>query len=261
MSLVTKKICGFLIDMDGVLYVEDHPLPGAIETLEHLRARNIPFRFLTNTTMKSRAALVAKLNDLGFQATAEEIFSTCSVAAQWLKSNDIHKLHLLIPEEPAKDFSDFEMEDAEPEAVVIGDMGSQMNFDRLNQAFRMLKNGARLVALQKNKYWQKLDGITLDAGPFVVALEFAAETEAVVIGKPNAAYFETALKDMNLKADQTAMIGDDILTDIKGANDAGLTTFLVRTGKFRLKNLELPDIRPDHVLTSIADLPKFLDSE
>ena len=121
-----------------------------------------------------------------------------------------------------------------------------------------VKRGASLIALQKNRYWQTLDGLSLDVGAFVAALEYGAETEAAVIGKPNRAYFEVAVKDLGLPSHKVGMVGDDIFTDIKGGQAAGLTTILVKTGKFRAEDLASASVQPDYLLSSIRELPEIL---
>lgn len=256
-----NRIRGFLIDLDGVIYVENQLIPGAKTAIDFLRSENIPHRFLTNTTIRSRALLAEKLTRFGIATRPEEVFSTCAVAAHWAKNQGMRKLHLLLPTEPQTDFSEFELADENPDAVIIGDLGSGFTFDILNRAFQLVKAGAPLVALQKNRFWQTLDGISLDVGAFVAALEYAAEVRATLIGKPSVAYFQAALDDMGLAATDVAMIGDDIETDIRGGADAGLRTILVRTGKYAADDAARTAVAPDWILNSIADLTTWLREE
>ncbi len=249
---------GLLIDLDGVLYVEDEPIAGAQETIVWLRGHGIPFRFITNTTMRSRRTLTDKLQAFGIDAKTDEIFSTCVVAASWLSARGIERVHLLLPDDPKHDFEGFIQTDDQPQAVVVGDLAEGFTYGVLNHAFRLLKGGAQLVALQKNRFWQTADGLSMDAGPFVAALEYAAEVEAMVVGKPNPAYFEMALRDMGLQPEEVAMIGDDVSTDIAGAKRAGLTAILPQTGKFRQEHVGSAEIKPDVIIESIADLPELL---
>lgn len=254
----TSKLKGFLIDLDGVLYIEEKVISGAVETVNWLRESGIPFRFLTNTTRRSSFSLAKKLKNLGIQAEPNEMFSTCVVAAHWFKQKGIQRLHLLLPKEALEDFSEFEIGDINPQAVVVGDLGKDFNFEVLNRAFRLIKGGAQLIGLQKNRFWQTLEGQTMDVGAFVAALEYAAETEAIIIGKPNRAYFEMALKELCLPASEVAMIGDDIYTDIMGGHAVGLKTILVKTGKTQFDDLNKIDIKPDWIIDSIASLPTII---
>jgi len=254
-----KNIEGFLIDLDGVFYIEEQTIPGGVETVTWLRDQNYPIRFLTNTTMYSRASLVAKLARFGIQAEPGEMFSTAVVAAKWLAARDISRVQLLLPDDPQKDFAGFEISDRQPEVVVVGDMGERFNYDILNSAFLAVKGGAQLIALQKGRYWQKEDGLAMDAGAFVAALEYATETEAELIGKPNRAYFDTALKDIGLDPSRVAMIGDSLDADIGGAQAVGMPTILVRTGQY-VYDAEKPwPAQPDWTIDSIAELPGLFD--
>ncbi len=253
-----KSVEGFLVDLDGVLYVEQSLIPGAVETINWMRGQGLPFRFLTNTTVRSRKSLWQKLRNFGIDANLNEIFSTCVVAARWLKQKDIYKVHLLLPEVALEDFSEFENTEKSPQAVVVGDLGKDFNYENLNQAFRLIKNGAKLIGLQKNRYWETLGGLSMDVGPFVAALEYATETEAIIIGKPNRAYFQMALEDLNMPPSKVAMVGDDIYTDILGGDSVGTHTILVRTGKSQYDDLSKAEVKPDRTIKSIAELPEIL---
>jgi HAD superfamily hydrolase (TIGR01458 family) len=210
--------------------------------------------------MKSRDELVQKLNRFGIEAKPEEVFSTCVVAARWLARHEITRVQLLLPENSQEDFKELEITDEQPSAVVVGDLGKDFTYDVLNTAFLALRNGARLIALQKNRFWRTEKGPALDVGPWVAALEYAAETEATVVGKPNPSYFETALADMGPPASQVAMIGDDIQSDIMGAQAVGAKTILVKTGKYELDAEQKLTTQPDWILESIRDVPELLRS-
>jgi HAD superfamily hydrolase (TIGR01458 family) len=253
-----ENIKGFLIDLDGVLYIEDQVIPGAVETVNWLRQQGYPFRFLTNTTMLSRDSLVKKLLRLGIQAEAGDMFSTAVVAARWLADQGVSRVQLLLTDDAQKDFGGFEITTSRPEVVVVGDLGTAFSFEILNSAFLAVKAGARLVALQKGRYWQTKNGLALDTGAFVAALEYATETEAELIGKPNRAYFDTALADMGIDPSRVAMIGDDIHMDISGAQAVGMPTILVLSGKYVYDAQKPGSVKADWTLNSITDLPGLL---
>jgi HAD superfamily hydrolase (TIGR01458 family) len=142
--------------------------------------------------------------------------------------------------------------------VVVGDLGGLWDFATLNRAFRLLMDQTRppLVALGLTRYWRAEDGLRLDTGAFVRALEYAAGTSAVVLGKPDPAFYASAVDDLGLSAHEVVMVGDDIRADIDGAQRAGLTGVLVRTGKFSPSDLS-GDVSPGAVLDSIAHLPHW----
>lgn len=244
---------GLLLDLDGTLYVGDFPLPGAVEAIQAIVERGIPRRYLTNTTRLSRRGIAELLGRMGFPIGEEEIFTAPLAAVGWLESRGIRRVALYVPEAAREDFAGLEVVTDAPEAVVVGDLGEGWTFDRLNGAFRHLLGGAALVALQKNRYWRREDGLTLDAGPFVSALEYASGREAVVVGKPSTEFFRLAAERLGTRPEQVTVIGDDVEADVAGAQAAGMRGVLVRTGKYRPDVLARSGVRPDQVADSLAE--------
>ena len=257
---------GVLIDLDGVLYEGDRPVPGAAEAVEWLARREIPHLFLTNTTSRPRAALVEKLAGLGVATTADAILTPPVAADRWLSDHAPGPAALFVPAATADELCSVPHlpQDAESGAasVVVGDLGEGWSFPVLNRAFRQLMAEPRpvLVALGMTRYWRAADGLRLDVAPFVKALEHATGAEAVVLGKPAPAFYETALDAIGCGSDEVVMIGDDVVGDVGGAQHVGLRGVLVRTGKFRPADLS-GEIRPDAILGSIAALPDWWKAE
>ncbi len=250
---------GVLLDLDGVLYTGDEPVPGAAEVVDWLRQEGIPFRYLTNTTSRPRQAIVDRLAGMGITATPGQILTPAVAAGAWLRHHDISHPALFVPEATATEFADLGPVVAEGAgAVVVGDLGREWDFATLNRAFRLLMSEAQppLLALGLTRYWRADDGLRLDAGPFVRALEYASGRSAVVLGKPDAAFYDAAVNALDLQPQQVVMVGDDVRSDVGGAQAAGLTGVLVRTGKFAPSDLS-GDVTPDAVLDSIADLPEW----
>lgn len=248
-----SAVDGLLIDIEGVLVLGNEVIPGALEAIKALRARGIPFRFMTNTTVYCRYTLLDRLNALGFGCTIDELYTASYVAAQYLRSQNAQSyLPLLLPDAQLE-FTGIEVDEESPEFVVVGDLGASFTFARLNRAFRAVLNGAKLVALHKKRSWRTEQGIFMDAGPFVVALEYATDAAALVVGKPSAAYYRMVLADLALPPHRVAMIGDDVEADVRGAQLAGVQGWLVKTGRFRREDLQ-QGIWPDRVLGSIAEL-------
>ncbi|MBD3223428.1 MAG: TIGR01458 family HAD-type hydrolase [Caldithrix sp.] len=248
-----KKIKGLLIDLDGVIYNDSTPIRGSVKTVQWLINQSIPFRFITNTTMKSRSTLQLKLNAMGISVSKEHIFSAAYAAAKFVKQNKGNG-HLLMLEDAKTEFAGLADSTQPIDYVVVGDIGNMLSFDKLNDAFVHLINGAQLIAMQKNRFWLSDQGYKIDAGAFVALLEFAANKEAILIGKPQKRFFQMALQDLQLDINEVAMIGDDIESDIGGAKQVGLFNCLVKTGKFREHDLIQSALQPDMVLNSIADL-------
>lgn len=249
---------GLLLDLDGTLYASNIPIRGAAAAVRALAERGLRRRYLTNTTRRSRRALGEQLRAWGFPAADEEIFTAPLAAVRWLEEQDIRRIALYVPPAADEDFAAFERDGEAPEAVVVGDLGEGWDFPTLNRAFRQLLEGARLVALQKNRYWLTPAGLALDAGPFVAALEYASGQEAVVIGKPSSEFFRLAAASLELPPEHILMVGDDVEADVGGAQAAGLRGALVRTGKFREDVLQESGVEPDAILDSVAELPQLL---
>lgn len=245
---------GLLIDLDGTLYVEGEPIRGCQEALLKLRSSGLLLRFVTNTTRKPRREVLLGLRDIGFEAEEAEIFTPARAAALMLRNRRCFPL-----------VADSLFEDLEgmvptvnetPEYVLVGDLGEGFTYARLDDAFRCLMNGAQLLALQKNRYWRREGELSLDAGPFVAALEYASAKTATVVGKPERNFFQLALKDLNLEAHEVAMIGDDPESDVAGAKYAGLKSLQVKTGKYEA-GVETTS-EADLVLETFAALPEVL---
>ncbi|MFN8132897.1 MAG: TIGR01458 family HAD-type hydrolase [Solirubrobacteraceae bacterium] len=247
-----------LLDLDGVLYVEGEAVPGAPDAVARLRGAGLPLRFVTNTTARSREQTLARLAALGFEVAPSELVTPAALAAQMCAQRGLHRVALVMNDAVKGDFPGLEEADDGVEAVIMGDLGEQMGYATLNRAFRHVMAGAELIALQKNRFWLTADGLALDAGPFVAAIEYATGRQADVVGKPSAAFFELVLADLGTDAAHAAMVGDDVEVDVGGAQAAGLAGILVRTGKYRADVVAASGVRPAAVAGSIADVPALL---
>jgi HAD superfamily hydrolase (TIGR01458 family) len=254
-------IRGVLVDLDGVLYVEDEPVAGAREALARLRGAGVALAFVTNTTSRSRAQTLAKLQRLGFDIAAGELVTPAVLAVAHCLEHDRRRVQLVMNEEVKEDFAELIEDDgAHADAVIVGDLGEAFGYDVLNRAFRAVIAGAELIALQKNRYWLRADGLSLDVGPFVAALEYATRREALVMGKPSRAFFELVVAALGVEPAQAAMVGDDVESDVGGALAAGLAGVLVRTGKYTPDAERDAGVDPTATIDSIADLPDLLGS-
>ena len=240
---------GLLVDLDGTLYVGNEPVEGASEAVERLQASGLALRYVTNTTRKPRLAVREHLRSLGFEVEGAEIFTPARAAAGLIGDRSCYPL---VDESLLEDLRGVTLVEDSPDYVLVGDLGDGFTYARLNAAFRRLMNGAELLALQKNRYWRKEDGLSLDAGPFVAALEYASGKSATVVGKPERDFFRLALEDMGLEPHEVAMVGDDAEADVAGAQAAGLIGIQVRTGKYHPEDEAR---EADLVLDSIAELP------
>jgi phospholysine phosphohistidine inorganic pyrophosphate phosphatase len=253
---------GLLIDLDGVVYQGGHLIAGALETLNWIQTQGIPHLFVTNTSSRSRAALLRKFDSFGFTLEGDELMTPIVAAVEYLKGRQIGRIAAFVSDDALREFTDFEIVAAQSqmtvEAVIIGDLGESWDYQTMNNAFRLLMRVPRpeLIALGMTRYWRGQDGLLLDVAPFVSALENAAACEATVVGKPAAAFFQASLARMQCVAANCFMIGDDIEADVGAAQDCAIRGIQVRTGKFREADLH-GSIEPFAVLDSIADLPTW----
>ena len=253
-----EHVRALLIDLDGVLYVEEQPIAGAAEAVRRLRERGLPLRFVTNTTAHSHDQPLKKLVSLGLGVESGELVTPAALAVRHCRERGYQRVALIMNEEVKRDFNQLQETIGRADAVIIGDLGSAFGYDVLNHAFRQVMDGAELIALQKGRYWMRADGLSLDVGPFVAAIEFAADRHAYVVGKPAEGFFEQVLASVGVDAGAAAMVGDDIESDIGGALRAGLDAILVRTGKYREDRVRASRIQPTRVVDSIADVPALL---
>ena len=231
--------------------------------MKRLRDDGHRIRFVTNSTTKSRAQLAEQLREMGIAVEDDEIQTTGAVASQVLAGKRV--LALTMPG-MLDDLESLQLVGMNVDAVLLGgadegeETGRVFSYLNLNRAFHELEAGAELYCLHKNKWWQTADGARLDAGAFVAGLEYAADIEATVLGKPSNAYFAAALDALDAEPGLTWMVGDDLEGDIVGARNHGMKTILVRTGKFRPDEVERSSVQPDGIVSSIAQLPDWLDA-
>ncbi|WP_018140974.1 TIGR01458 family HAD-type hydrolase [Thioalkalivibrio sp. ALJ7] len=234
MSIVPPKglpgIRAVLLDLSGVLYVGNQALAGSKMAVRRLQESGVPIRLITNTTREPRSAIIRKLQQMGFDFAEDQLATAPSAIRSRLEADGRRPLLLVHPDlEP--EF--FDMTPSDPDVVVLGDMGKDFDYAVLNRAFRLLMEGASLWVMGTNRYFREADGLSLDIGPFVRALEYAAEVEAENFGKPDPRLFHAAIEDLHLDPSEVLMVGDDVAGDIDGARMAGLAACLVRTGKYQ----------------------------
>jgi len=251
-----------LLDVDGVLHVSGEPIPGAAQAVRELRDAGHRLRFVTNTTTRSKAQLAADLQAMGIELDVSEVQTTADAAVAALRGK---RVLALVMHALTGDLDGLEIVGEGAEAVLIGgaDDSPETNlvfsYMNLARAFAELELGADLYCLHRNRWWQTQRGPLLDAGCYVAGLEYATQTEAVVLGKPSAAYFDAACKALDAEPGMTWMVGDDLETDVVGARGVGMRSVLVRTGKFRPDAVEASQVQPDGIVSSIAHLPDWIE--
>ena len=253
------SIHGILLDIDGVLHVGMQPIAGAVETLHWLDQQGYRTCFVTNTTTMARATLAQRLREIGLPINEQQLITAPVATANYIRQHYAGKrCWILTKGDTAADFVGIELVESHADVVVIGGAEELLTYEAMNAAFRMLMDGAVLLAMHTNLYWRANDGLRLDSGPYVHALELATGKRATVLGKPDRAFFEQALLSIGVTAAESVMVGDDLENDVLAAQQTGLRGVLVCTGKHHADSPLLQRVRPDAILPSIADLPHWL---
>lgn len=254
-----KKIKAIFLDLDGTLYFRKEVIPGAPDAVGMLRQMGYRLRFLTNTDSKAARTLCKDLLDYGFTIGEEEVHTPAETALHYLNERKGIKAFSLVSDELMESFRPYNGSPGETEYVVIGDFRDKVSYGLINEAFRHIDSGARILALQKARYFYSPEGKNVDTGAFVSLFEYASEKKATLLGKPDPHFFMTAIRHLGLKPEEVCIVGDDLTTDIKGARQIGAMSVLVQTGKFK-DQIPVSDgnIHPDHIIGSIADLANLM---
>ncbi|NXQ98702.1 LHPP phosphatase, partial [Sagittarius serpentarius] len=220
--------------------------------LNRIKASGLKLRFCTNETQATRAKFVKKLQGMGFDISVDEVTAPAPAACCILKERSLRP-HLLVHNDLVPEFS--EIDKANPNCVVIGDAAENFTYANLNEAFRVLIGMEKpvLISLGRGRYYKETDGLKLDVGAYMKALEYACDVQAEVVGKPAKMFFESALAEMGVPPQQAIMIGDDIVNDVGGAQRCGMRALQVRTGKYRPCDENHPHVKPDAYVNNLAE--------
>jgi len=237
---------GLLLDLDGVLILRGEAIPGAVDAMDRLERSRLPYRILTNTSLVSRRTLSLQAAILGFRIEPDHIVSALSAtAAHTRRAFAGRPIYVLAAPDARREFAgQWLVSHAEADspgmavdAVVVGDSPEELTYANVNRAFRFIRDGAAFIAVHRNPWWTTVGGPTIDAGLYVVGLEYSSGVTATVVGKPSSGIFAEAASQIaagSPGADAAAglvMVGDDLVMDVAGGIAAGLRTVLVLTGR------------------------------
>jgi NagD protein len=248
---------GFLIDMDGVIYKGQEPIPGAVEFIKELRVQGFPFLFLTNNSQRTSRDISYKLRKLGFDVTGEDIYTCGMATARYLASKKPNGTAYVIGEGGLLNELHnvgYSIVDDHPDYVIIGE-GRTILLESVDKAINMIMGGSKLIATNLDPNCPVGNGkYRAGCGAFVAMLEFATGKQAFSVGKPSPVMMRMARKKLGLATDETIMIGDTMSTDILGADSMGFTTILTLSGVTKKDDLVQFGYAPDFVVNTIADL-------
>lgn len=253
-----SNITGVILDMDGVLWRGDEPLPGMVDFLEMLQARGLPFVLATNNSSKTPADYVAKLERLGVPGVAERQIVTSGMAtAAYLQERAPAgtRIHVVGGGglRQIMQGAGFVLADSNVEFVVVG-IDTALTYDTLKRAALLIRQGAAFIGTNGDRTFPSPEGLVPGAGSILAALETATDQQPIIIGKPYEPMFRAALTILGTLPEDTLMIGDRLGTDIAGALHLGLVTALLLSGVTRRSELDNGDIQPDWVFDDLAAL-------
>ncbi|MEU5048769.1 HAD hydrolase-like protein [Streptomyces sp. NPDC021096] len=255
-----SHIRALLIDINGTVFDHGIAIEGAPEAVNSLRDRGYALRFLTNTESKTVEATLESLCACGLDIKRDELFTPVVAARTLLETCAAPRVLSLMSEELRRSLHPDGPEGNGPTHVVVGDCQKVLDYELLNRAFRAVRAGAELIALQRGALYRTPEGEEfIDTGAIVAALEYGTGRSARLLGKPSHEYFGLAATSTGFTAHQTAVVGDDATTDNAGGNGIGATTIQVRTGKYAGQAAEGLAVGARYTVDSIADVPALLN--
>ena len=247
-----------LFDLDGTLYAKGKPIKTAINTIETLRKENMKLGFITNTDGWSVEYIHNRLINMGFNISLEEVFTPVAAVKQFFINKPDKSCYCLVTDEVLESLKDINMNNINPDYVVIGDFSDKTSYDEINKVFRFIMNGSLILALSKTKYYFQDNGININTGAFVSMFENACDKEAILLGKPSKEFFDLALTHLGNLSSKTMVIGDDVTVDVAGAKAINATSVLVKTGHYNEGLINKLKVKPDYIIEDITQLPDLL---
>uniref|UniRef100_V9L574 Phospholysine phosphohistidine inorganic pyrophosphate phosphatase n=1 Tax=Callorhinchus milii TaxID=7868 RepID=V9L574_CALMI len=252
---------GVVLDISGVLYDSGGgggvPISGSTDAVKRIKESGLKLRFCTNETQATREKFVAKLQTMGFDIAVGEVIAPAPAACRILKERGLRP-HLLVHDGLLPEFD--QIDQSNPNCVIIGDAAENFSYENMNKAFQLLMQLEKplLFSLGRGRYYKETDGLKIDVGVYMKALEYACDIQAEVVGKPANAFFLSALTSMGLEPHQAIMIGDDLVNDVGGAQQCGMKGVQVRTGKYRPSDEQHPTVKADGYVDNLTQAVDIL---
>jgi NagD protein len=254
--MTSREIHSWLMDMDGVLVREEHPIPGADRFLARLQERGTPFLVLTNNSIYSRRDLAARLRASGLTVPEEAIWTSALATAGFLEDQRPGGSAFVIGEAgvtTALHHAGYTLTERSPDYVVLGETRTY-SFERITRGIRLILGGARFIATNPDTTGPSPDGVLPATGSVAALVSRATGVAPYFVGKPNPLMIRSALNAIDAHSESTAMVGDRMDTDIVAGLEAGLETVLVLTGVTAREDTERHPYRPSRIVDSIAEL-------
>jgi NagD protein len=259
--MTKREIHSWLMDMDGVLMREEHPIPGAEQFIARLKERGTPFLVLTNNSMYTRRDLAARLRTSGLHVPEEAIWTSALATARFLEDQRPGGSAYVIGEAgltTALHTAGYTLTERDPDYVVLGETRTY-SFEKITQAIRLVAAGARFIATNPDTTGPSVDGPLPATGSVAALISRATGRAPYFIGKPNPLMMRSALNAIDAHSETTAMVGDRMDTDIVSGLEAGMETILVLTGSTTREDAERHPYQASRIVDSVADLLSELE--
>lgn len=247
---------GLLIDMDGVIYGGEILIPGADEFINRLLEENIPFKFMTNNSQRTRLEAVRKLKRLGINVTESHVYTSAMATASFLSSQKPGGTAYVLGEGgllTSLHENGIILVETDPDFVVLGE-GRNFTLEMVQRAVDMILAGAKFITTNRDPSPKKKGWNNLGIAATTAMIEEATGKRAFVIGKPGPVMMRAARKSLGLETAYTTVIGDTMDTDIQGGVQMGYKTVLVLSGISREEEVSYYAFKPDMMVNSINDI-------
>ena len=249
---------GWLLDLDGTVYLGEQLIPGAAVAIAALREAGRRVAFLSNKPLQTRDDYAAKLSRLGVPATADDVINSSLVLARHLRTLDAGAPVYVIGEPPLQaemTAHGFEVRDDERVRWVVIAFDRTFTYAKLNIALQAVRGGARLIATNPDRTCPVEGGEIPDCAGMIAAVEAVTDTKVeLIVGKPSPIILEVALRALGCAASESVIVGDRVETDMVMGKRLGLATILVLSGVTHADDPRIAALAPDHVLRSVREL-------
>ncbi|MDF2673237.1 MAG: phospholysine phosphohistidine inorganic pyrophosphate phosphatase [Clostridiales bacterium] len=248
---------GLIIDLEGTILYRGAEIPGSFDVLKKLTENNIPFRVITNTVTKSVEEMAASMKSIGFDISSNYILNPIKAVNYFLDESKTSSYFFVGPSYIQSQLSIQPVFEGTPEYIILCDFEYiTCSYDLFNQIYKYLLNGAKLLSTSYSDFYLSKEGPKIDTGSFTKMFEILGNQKAIIFGKPSPMLYEVALKQMGVEKKCAIAIGDDVLTDIKGAKEYGIISALVQTGKY--KDGDEVQNPSDLLLQNLGEIEKYL---
>lgn len=265
--MLTARYRGFVLDLDGTVYLGEELLPGSRETIAALRDSGARVLYLTNKPLESSSSYADKLTALGLPTDPNDIVTSLDALIGYMI--DRHpSASVLCVSEPlvattikAAGFEIVDPDRAEEASAVVVAFDRTFDYAKLHAAFKAVRNGAVIVATNPDRFCPTRDGGLPDCAAMLAAVEACTgERAEAIVGKPSAQMMDTILRRLDLPPHQVLMVGDRLETDVAMARQAGVDAALTLSGATTAQEAARADPPPTYVLNNLGDLPVALGS-